>query len=121
MFEGIDAAVGDAWFGVSAPTVLTNGERGAPFRLIFHWWGASRARVLAHAGAVGLDGQGVLIVAPGGGGKSSTSLACVEAGFVYAGDDYCFVASAPEPTAFGLYGSAKVVSDDLACYPSVAA
>ncbi len=120
VFEGIDAAAGEAWFGARAPAVLTHGERGAPFRLVFHWWGAPRARVLAHAGAVGVDGLGVLIVAPGGSGKSSTALACVEAGFVYAGDDYCFVATAPAPTAFDLYGSAKVVSDDLACYPRVA-
>ena len=66
------ASVGEAWFAVGSPAALTHGERGAPFRLVFHWMGSPRGRVLAHAGAVGLDGAGVLLVGPGGVGKSST-------------------------------------------------
>jgi hypothetical protein len=120
VFDGFDGASGDAWCAVSAASVLTHGERGAPFRLAFHWWGQGLGRVLAHAGAVGIDGDGVLIVGPGGSGKSSTALACVEAGIEYAGDDYCFVAASPRPTAFGLYGSGKLLPEDVTRYPDVA-
>jgi hypothetical protein len=119
-FEGVDVTTGDAWFAVSAPSALTHGERGAPFRLVFHWWGRSLGLVLAHAGAVGVDGDGVLIVGPGGGGKSSVALACLEAGFEYAGDDYCYVAASPRPTAFGVYGTGKVLAEDLTRYPDAA-
>jgi hypothetical protein len=119
-FEGIDASTGEAWFAVSAPSALTHGERGAPFRLVFHWWGRTVGLVLAHAGAVGVGGEGVLIVGPGGGGKSSVALACVESGFEYAGDDYCFVAASPRPAAFGVYGTGKVPAEDVTRYPNAA-
>jgi hypothetical protein len=118
-FVAIDREARDAWFAVRSPDDLTHGERGAPFRLVFHWWGAPRGRVLAHAGAVGTDGAGVLLVGPGGAGKSSTALSCAQAGFDYAADDYCLVTAEPSPTAFGLYASGKVVRADLPLYPGL--
>jgi hypothetical protein len=119
LFEGYDRDRGEAWFAVGTPAALTHGERGAPFRLVFHWMGSPRGRVLAHAGAVGLDGAGVLLVGPGGVGKSSTSLVCAEAGFDYAADDYCLVSAEPSPSAFCLYATAKVKPDDLPLYPGL--
>ena len=119
LFEGYDRERGEAWFAVGSPAALTHGERGAPFRLVFHWMGSPRGRVLAHAGAVGLDGAGVLLVGPGGAGKSSTSLACAEAGFDYLADDYCLVTAEPSPTAFGLYATGKVKPVDLPLYPGL--
>ena len=118
-FVGIDRDAGDAWFAVRSPDDLTHGERGAPFRLVFHWWGAPRGRMLAHAGAVGTDGAGVLLVGPGGAGKSSTALSCAQAGFDYAADDYCLVTSEPSPTAFALYASGKLLRADLPLYPGL--
>jgi hypothetical protein len=119
LFEGYDRDSSEAWFAVGSPAALTHGERGAPFRLVFHWMGSPRGRVLAHAGAVGLDGAGVLLVGPGGVGKSSTSLACAEAGFDYAADDYCLVTAEPSPTAFGIYATGKVKPVDLPLYPGL--
>ena len=104
---------------MGAPAALTHGERGAPFRLVFHWMGSPRGRVLAHAGAVGLEGAGVLLVGPGGVGKSSTSLACAEAGFDYAADDYCLVSAEPSPSVFCLYATGKVKPVDLPLYPGL--
>ena len=118
VFEGFDRDAGEAWFAVRSPDVLTHGERGAPFRLVFHWWSAPR-RALAHAGAVGLDGAGLLLVGPGGAGKSSTALTCAEAGFEYAADDYCLVTADPVPIGFGLYGTGKVWPDDVGLYPTL--
>ena len=66
--------------------------------LVFHWMGSPGAACLAHGGAVGLEGAGVLLVGAGGVGKSSTSLVCVEAGFDYAADDYCLVSAEPRPS-----------------------
>ena len=119
LFEGYDRDRGEAWFAVGAPAALTHGERGAPFRLVFHWMGSPRGRVLAHAGAVGLEGAGVLLVGPGGVGKSSTSLACAEAGFDYAADDYCLVSAEPSPTAFWHLRDGKVKPVDLPLYPGL--
>ena len=117
LFEGFDRDAGESWFAVGSSAALTHGERGAPFRLAFHWMGSPHGRVLAHAGAVGLDGVGVLLVGPGGVGKSSTSLTCAEAGFDYAADDYCLVTADPSPAAFGLYATGKVKPVDLPLYP----
>ncbi len=116
-FEGLDRETHEAWFAVDSPGVLTHGERGAPFRHVFHWARAPRGCVLAHAGAVGTDGGAVLLVGPGGAGKSSIALTCAEAGFDYAADDYCLVTTEPRPTAFGLYASGKVLPVDLPRYP----
>ena len=44
--------------------------------------------VLGHAGAVGRDGRFLLLLGPGGAGKSTATLACIRAGWDYAGDDF---------------------------------
>jgi hypothetical protein len=43
---------------------------------------------LVHAAAVGIDDQGVLICARGGGGKSTLAVSAMLAGFQYVADDY---------------------------------
>lgn len=47
--------------------------------------------VLAHAAAVGKDGRFLLMLGPGGAGKSTATLSCIRAGWDYAGDDYLLV------------------------------
>jgi hypothetical protein len=42
---------------------------------------------VAHAGAVGRGGRFLLLIGPGKAGKSTATLACVRAGWDYAGDD----------------------------------
>lgn len=83
-------------------------EWAAPFRLIFHWWSETLAGQLIHAAAVGLRGRGVLLVGPGGSGKSTTAVASLNAGLQFISDDYTLVTQAPAPVAHGLYGSAKM-------------
>ena len=119
MLEAVDLTTDDGWFAVDAPDDLTTGERGAPFRLVLHWWLAQRGLQFTHGGAVGTDGNGVLIVGASGSGKSSTTLACVEAGMEYAGDDYCALAPTSTPTVHSLYSSAKVFDADAALYPTL--
>jgi len=80
----------------------------SPLRTLLHWWMERNGCQLVHAAAVGVDGRALLIVGKGGLGKSSTALACLEAGFEFLGDDYVIVRHEPEPTVYGLYASAKL-------------
>jgi hypothetical protein len=121
MLEAVHLPTGEGWFGIDSPDDLCQGERAAPFRLVLHWWLAGRGLQMAHGGAVGVGGHGVLIVGASGAGKSSTTLACVEAGLQYAGDDYCAITLDPTPTVHSLYAIAKIFDGDIGRYPSLAA
>jgi hypothetical protein len=66
-------------------------ESGGPLRTFIHWALPEGTR-LCHAGSVGKDGAGVLLVGAGGSGKSGTTLAAISAGLDSVGDDYCIVA-----------------------------
>jgi hypothetical protein len=92
-------------------------EQSFPLRSILHWWCGSRPWVPVHAGAVGSDGAGVLIAGKSGSGKSTSTLACLEAGLGYAGDDYVLVGDHPAPRVESLYGTAKLVPDNLSRFP----
>ena len=88
-------------------------ETCAPFRTLFHWWSQTFGGQIAHAAAVGRDGEGVLLVGRGGRGKSTTAAACVDAGMEYVGDDYILLTREPRPTAHSLYNCAKIHSSFL--------
>jgi len=89
-------------------------ERAAPFKHVLQWWIAERGGALLHSAAVGVDGEGILIAGPSGSGKSSTALACVDAGFAFASDDYVLVDAKHPPTAHLAYATAKVMRESLA-------
>lgn len=82
-------------------------EAAAPYRNLFHWWANGFGAQLTHAAAVGVDGQGVLLAGRGGSGKSTTTLACLDAGLTTAGDDYILLELAPRPVAHCLYSAVK--------------
>ena len=86
-------------------------ESGAPLRTILHWWLDRPDRQVVHAGAVGTETAGVLLAGKGGTGKSTTALACVDAGLRYVSDDYTVVTDAPDPVAHSLYNTAKVKTE----------
>jgi hypothetical protein len=88
-------------------------ERAAPFKHILQWWIADRGGALLHSAAVGIDGEGILIAGPSGSGKSSTALACVDAGFAFASDDYVLIDASHPPHAHLAYATAKVVRTSL--------
>ncbi|WP_338605184.1 hypothetical protein [Desulfoferula mesophila] len=95
-------------------------ETGSPMRSILSWWTASQGYQFAHGGAVGVDGKSVLIVGKGGSGKSTTCLACLNAGLQYLGDDYTLIDTREEPRVFSLYNTAKLKGPaDLARFPQL--
>ena len=69
---------------------------------------------MLHSAAVGIDGTGLLIAGPSGSGKSSSALACVDAGFSFASDDYVLIDAAHPPRAHMAYATAKVLRSSLA-------
>ena len=65
---------------------------------------------MTHAGAVGRDGRGVLLVGRGGSGKSTLALSCAIAGMEIVADDYVLL----EPdslTAHAMQSTAKLTED----------
>ena len=92
-------------------------ERSAPARRILHWWAAAQGMQLVHAAAVGTPNGGVLLVGRGGSGKSTTALACVDSGLLYAGDDYALVSLEAAPRVHSLYGTGKADADSIGRLP----
>lgn len=96
-----------------SPHAITTSQRASPFREFFQWWASQIGGLLAHAAAVGLVGQGILLVGKGGSGKSSTTLQCLQAGWCTAGDDHVLVTLGERPTAHSLYQSLKITNSYL--------
>jgi hypothetical protein len=106
-----------------------------PLRRLLHAWARGFGADLVHAGAVGIDGAGVLVVGPGGTGKSTTVLAAMAAGLTAAGDDYVLVdagsspgspagsfhgsQSASPPAAHALYGTMRLHQAHLDRFPTL--
>ncbi len=93
-------------------------ELTLPVRTLLHWWVGARGQQMAHAGAVGNASGGVLLVGKGGSGKSTTALACLEAGLDYAGDDYVIFDDQPAPRAHSVYCSGKLNADHIGRLPA---
>ncbi len=78
----------------------------SPLRTLLYWWMRRHGRQLVHAGAVGTADGGVLLPAKGGSGKSTTALACLEAGLLYAGDNNILLSTDERPMhAYSMYNS----------------
>jgi len=70
--------------------------------------------------AVGTTAGGVLLAGKGNAGKSTSALACLERGLLYAGDDYVLVSS-PPGHVHSLYNTCKLVGDaDVERFPGLA-
>jgi len=95
-------------------------EQASPLRFILNWWLKDGAFLPLHAAAVGDARGGVLITGPNGSGKSTATLACLDSGLRYAGDDYVLVRTTPSPHAYSLYSTAKLAADDLHRFPHLA-
>jgi hypothetical protein len=121
IFSLIDLQENLALYWVKDARALPYYEIGSPVRTILNWWADQGAFQFVHAGAVGLQAGGVLLAGGGGTGKSTTALACLEAGLLYASDDYCVVRTDPAPFVYSVYNTAKLRGDlDLQRFPHLA-
>jgi hypothetical protein len=98
---------------VRDPATLPPWEVAAPLRPILAWWAENTGRQLAHGAGIGTPGGAVLLAARGGSGKSTTALSCLEAGFLYLGDDYVMLEPGSPPIVSSLYCTAKLVPSNL--------
>ncbi len=115
-----DAKRGEGVFWVRSKACVNNWTRGSPLRTLLHWSMEASGRQLVHAAAVGTDEGALLITGRGGVGKSTTALACLEAGMQFLGDDYVVVGLDPEPRVHRLYCSAKLTAEQLRRFPDLA-
>lgn len=89
-------------------------ERAAPLRDALQLLMTPRDRWLTHAGAVGREGRGVLLVGRGGSGKSTLALSCALAGMEIAADDYVLLETGERPLAHAMQSTAKLTEDSAA-------
>ncbi len=106
-------AAGEAFFHLPDAKRISPIERAAPLREALALLMAPRGRWLTHAGAVGRDGRGVLLVGRGGAGKSTLALACALAGMEIVADDYVLLEPGP-PAAHAMQSTAKLTEDSAA-------
>ena len=97
-------------------------ERARPLEWPLRFWLRSIGLPVLHAGLVARDGAGVLIAGPAGAGKSTLSLACLDAGMDFLSDDKIGL-EATGPGAFvghRLYRSILASVDVLEHFPHLA-
>jgi hypothetical protein len=104
------------WSSAAASTVLAASK---PLRMLLPLWCGQEGVQLVHAGLASRKGRGVLIVGPGGAGKSTTALACLGSGFDFLSDDCAGLEEQPDGTFVGhsLYSSARLEWEHLARFP----
>jgi hypothetical protein len=105
------------FYWIDSPASLRAYERAAPLKVLLHWWLRDLGLPMIHAGAVGTEAGAVLLVGKSGAGKSTTTLACLEAGLQYLADDRCLLALNPTPQVHCIYNSAKLHLAQMQRFP----
>lgn len=94
-------------------------EWGAPFRPHFHWAALASGDALMHGAVVGTADAALLLVGPGGPGKSTTTFAAVDRGAKTCGDDYVWLTfDGGDLVAHSIYGTAKAKKSSAVARPS---
>lgn len=121
----LDQAEDAAYVAYGDAMALPSWELGSPLLVTLHWWMHQHGREVIHGAALGTERGGVLLVARGGSGKSSTALATLsprgrESGLRYAADDYCLVGMHDDgPRAYSLYGTGKIAVHQAERFPDL--
>jgi hypothetical protein len=116
----LDLETGQGTYWVKSDAALPYWAKASPLRTFFHWWMERRGGQLLHAAGVGTPEGAVLVTGKGGVGKSTTALACLDAGMGYVADDYLVVSLDPEPAVHSLYCTAKLDPDQVERFPALA-
>lgn len=88
--------------------------RRSPLRSVIGWWANDRGMALLHAGAVATPAGAVALAGASGSGKSTTTMTALAAGLGFLADDACLVRFDPSPTAYPVFGLAKLEPDAFA-------
>jgi hypothetical protein len=99
---------GIVWY--VTPDSIPSWEVGRPFLPLIKALSIATAWTPVQAAAVARGRAGVLILGASRAGKSSTALACVDAGWRYVGDD-CVLLTGQPPRAASLFQTARVRAD----------
>jgi hypothetical protein len=85
-------------------------EKAAPFKQILNWYLANTPYFMMHGGAVSYGNASVLLVGPGGSGKSSTVGSCFAENLDVSGDDLIIVGKGcSHYEVYGIYNSIKLL------------
>ncbi len=98
---------------------LTQYEIGRPLHSELLLWHRDSGLQALHAGLVARNGDGILLGGPGGSGKSTTALSCLQAGMAYLSDDYVAMDLAAQgpPVCHSVYCSTHVEPKHLERFP----
>ena len=101
---------------VATPAGFAAGDlRAHPGALAMAAWLAGPTAQVMHVGAIAFAGRGVLLVGPGGAGKTTSVLACALAGGCFLGDDLCLVEVGADPAeaarVHSLFATVKLNAD----------
>jgi hypothetical protein len=96
-------------------------ERAHPLPYVLNVWYNDQDVQVIHAGLVARGQHGVLLGGTGGVGKSTTTLACLLAGFSVLGDDFVGLVGESRDTFIGLslYSTARLHIDHLRQFPAL--
>jgi hypothetical protein len=109
---------GRAWYWVADAERIPYWEQATPLVYLLHWWLREQDSHLLHAGAVGTDTGGVLLVGKSGSGKSTSTLSTLQSDELrYAGDDYVAVSLGGTPWVHGLYSAGKLMPNHVQRLP----
>lgn len=96
-------------------------ERAEPLRPSLNWILDHQTRYFAHAACVGNRDGAVLLAGKGGSGKTTTTMAGVEAGMSFLADNYVLISLEDGgPVAYSLYSNAKLLPATVGLVPSLA-
>src|SRR5436190_1888620 len=85
-----------------------------------NWILDSPSRYFAHAACVGNEEGAVLVAGKGGSGKTTTTMASVEAGLSFLADNYVLVSlDEGGPVAYSLYSNAKLLPATVELLPGL--
>lgn len=114
-----DKGTRTAYFWTRDGSLLPDWITAAPLRTILNWFLTDQGIHLVHGGAVGVGGKVVLLSAPGGSGKSTTTLSCLLSGMDYLGDDYVGIETGEKHTVHCLFNSAKITPNTIPTFPEM--